>query len=239
LFLPLAALILLAAGCDAPVLPGTPNPANRPVPEDQVLDFDALYQRNCAGCHGQNGTLGPAPPLNDALFLAIVPDDVLQNVITSGRPGTPMAGFAPSHGGPLTAAQVEVLAKGLKTHWGATDQPRSNTTPPYLIEPTEPSEADRQAGAAVYATACAGCHGKQGEGGDTAGAINDQAFLQLISDQALRRLIITGRPDLGMPDYAGADGRPAEFKPLTAAEVDQLSALLAGWRSAAVEDAKP
>ena len=37
-------------------------------------DFALLYATNCAGCHGADGRLGPAPPLNDPLFLAIVPD---------------------------------------------------------------------------------------------------------------------------------------------------------------------
>ena len=52
------------------------------------------------------------------------------------------------------------------------------------------------------------------------------AFLALISDQASRRIIITGRPDLGMPNYAETDGRPEDFQPLTSAEIDDLVALL-------------
>jgi cytochrome c oxidase cbb3-type subunit 3/ubiquinol-cytochrome c reductase cytochrome c subunit len=62
------------------------------------------------------------------------------------------------------------------------------------------------------------------------GAINDPDFLALISDQALRRLVITGRPDLGMPDYADPKGRPEGFKPLTSQEVTDVVALLAYWR---------
>ena len=65
-----------------------------------------------------------------------------------------------------------------------------------------------------------------------AGAINDVAFLALTSDQTLRRIIITGRPDLKMPDYASRDGRAKDFAPLTSAEIDDLVALLAQWRSA-------
>ena len=86
----------------------------------------------------------------------------------------------------------------------------------------------------MFARACAGCHGDQGQGGKNGerpvGAINDPAFLALISDQALRRFAITGRPDLGMPAYDGTDGRPADFQPLTSEEIDDLVALLASWR---------
>src|SRR5262249_42171086 len=71
-------LVALAAGCD---LPGEPNPAERPNSADQVKDFGTLYATHCAGCHGADGKLGPAPPLNDPIFLAIVPDGELLRVI--------------------------------------------------------------------------------------------------------------------------------------------------------------
>jgi cytochrome c oxidase cbb3-type subunit III len=51
-----------------------------------------------------------------------------------------------------------------------------------------------------------------------------------MSDHALRRLAITGRPDLGMPAYDGKDGRAPDFQPLTSAEIDDVVALLAYWR---------
>jgi cytochrome c oxidase cbb3-type subunit 3/ubiquinol-cytochrome c reductase cytochrome c subunit len=61
------------------------------------------------------------------------------------------------------------------------------------------------------------------------GAINNPAFLALISDQALRRTIITGRPDLGMPAYDRKGGQA-----LTPADVDDLVALLRYWRQGSV-----
>ena len=62
--------------------------------------------------------------------------------------------------------------------------------------------------------------------------INDRAFLSLISDRELRRIVITGRPDLKMPNYAEKAGRPDDFQPLTAGDVADLVALLASWRTA-------
>ena len=82
----LTLLVVLTGGCD---LPGKPREADRPVPADQVKNFNALYSTRCAGCHGADGKLGPAPPLNDPLFLAIVPDAELLRVITEGRAVTP------------------------------------------------------------------------------------------------------------------------------------------------------
>src|SRR5262249_26072503 len=145
-----------AAGCD---LPGRPNPAERPVPADQVVEFAALYKQNCAGCHGADGQLGPAPPLNDPLFLALVPDAVLEQVVTEGRPGTPVPAVARARGGSLTDAQVKVLAGGLKPRWGAAGQ-TTDGAPPYLA--SGGSSSGR--GAEVFAQACAGCHGENGRG---------------------------------------------------------------------------
>jgi mono/diheme cytochrome c family protein len=215
---------LATAGC------GKPNPADRPLRPEQVTDFAVLYRQNCAGCHGADGKLGPAPPLNDPLFLAIVPRAELQRVIADGRSGTPMPAFAPDRGGSLTDEQVRILALGVEEKWGGIAAPQP--LPSYDAPEKEQGSKDR--GVQVFARACAGCHGDQGQGGkhgaEVVGAVNDRAFLALISDQALRRLIITGRPDLGMPSYAEAAGRPKDYQPLTSQEIADLAALLAYWR---------
>ena len=192
--------------------------------------------RACAGCHGADGKLGPAPPLNDPVFLAIVPDAELRHVISEGRAvsavqRSPMPAFARAGGGPLTEAQVQVLAEGIKKRWGPAAS--GEAIPPYF-SPAGTKNANMDEAARVFARACAGCHGRQGEGGEhdggPVGAINDPAFLALIGDKALRRTMITGRPDLGMPAYDDAAGRPADFRPLTSAQIDDLVALLASWR---------
>jgi cytochrome c oxidase cbb3-type subunit 3/ubiquinol-cytochrome c reductase cytochrome c subunit len=223
----------VAAGCD---LPGKPKEADRPAPADQVKSFDTLYGARCAGCHGIDGKLGPAPSLNDPVFLAIVPDAELRHVIAEGRAvsatqRSPMPGFALARGGPLTDAQVQVLADGIKKRWGRA---APGEAPPPYVTPQGTWIGNLDEGARVFARACAGCHGRQGQGGEhggrSVGAINDPAFLALISNTALRRTVITGRPDLGMPAYNGTDGRTDDFRPLTSAQIDDLLALLASWR---------
>jgi mono/diheme cytochrome c family protein len=211
-------LLLLLAGCD---WPGKPKDTDRPIPAEQVEDFSTLYSVHCAGCHGTEGRDGPAPPHNDPLFLAIVPDEVLRRVISEGRTGTPMTAFVKDRGGPLTAKQIDIIAKGIKPRWSPTVE--VNGTPlPYLLSSAK--AGDKQAGLKVFARDCARCHGERGEGGD-AGPINDSSFLSLVSDQVLRRYIITGRPDFGMPNYI--DRKDAD---LTSQEINDLVALLAYWR---------
>jgi len=208
------------AGCD---WPGKPKDTDRPIPADQIADFGTLYNTHCAGCHGADGQGGPAPPHNDPLFLAIVPDEVLRQVITEGREGTPMTAFAKDKGGPLTSKQIGIVAKGIKQHWAAPEKVKGHP-PPYLISSAK-GVGDKRKGLKVFARDCAMCHGDVGQGSDDAGAIDDPAFLMLVSDQALRRYIITGRPDFGMPNYIDRDD--AE---LTSEEINDLIALLANWR---------
>jgi cytochrome c oxidase cbb3-type subunit 3/ubiquinol-cytochrome c reductase cytochrome c subunit len=192
----------------------------------------------CAGCHGVDGKLGPAPSLNDPIFLAIVPDAELRRVISEGRAvsanqRSPMPAFARARGGPLTEAQVQVLADGIKKRWKPA---AAGEAPPPYLTPGSTWIGKQDEGARVFARACAGCHGREGQGsengGQPVGAINEPAFLALISDTALRRTMITGRPDLGMPAYNGNDGRPDDFRPLTSVEIDNLLALLTSWRQA-------
>jgi mono/diheme cytochrome c family protein len=222
---------LLAVGCN---LPGQPNPADKFKRPEEIKDFGKLFEQNCAGCHGADGKLGPAPPLNDPVFLAIVPDEVLRQTITKGRPGTPMPAFARTHGGTLTEDQVEILAAGLKLKWqDPAKKIDAASYPPYLLPAGIAGQPED--GAKLFAVACATCHGDKGQGGkrddQPVGAINDWAFLSLCSDQVLRRYIITGRPDLGMPDCKDMNWRKyPDFKPLTNNDVTALTNLLIEWR---------
>ncbi len=197
------ALLLATAGltgCDS--LPGKPDPADRYVEPQKITDFDTLYDKSCAGCHGAGGTLGPARALNDPLFLAVAGVSNLEKVITHGRKGTAMPPFAISEGGALAKVQVTALAKGLVEKWGGT--PPKGSLPPY-------TEAESQAagllpgnvaeGGRAYETFCRECHGVAGKGGERGGSVVDGSFLALASNQSLRTTIIAGRTDLGMPNY--------------------------------------
>src|SRR5262249_51181169 len=149
--------------CD---LPGKPGEADRPVPADQVKDFDALYSARCAGCHGADGKLGPAPPLNDPLFLAVVPDAELLRVISEGRAVTaaqrsPMPAFTRARGARRPDARVGGRAEGIKRRGGRA---APGAAPPPYLSPASGEGGNRDEGARVFARACAHCHGKDGEG---------------------------------------------------------------------------
>lgn len=225
-------LALAVAGCNK--LPGKPNPADRPLLPAQRTDFDYLFAKNCSGCHGADGTLGPAPPLADPLFLTIVPEEQMLRVVTDGRSGTPMPAFARQNQGALTEQQIKILVTGIRQRWTKGDLPAAKP-PEYLVaadaEPASAAAVER--GSKLFAQACAICHGTDGKTEDPdakPGGLNNPALLTLISNQALRRIIITGRHDLGMPNFADGTARGPDFQPLSSDDVTDLVALLASWR---------
>ncbi len=150
----LVAAAALAGGCN---LPGVPNKADRPIPANQVMDFNVLYAAHCAGCHGADGKLGPAPPLNDAIFFAIVPDAELLRVVREGRnvhpaQKTPMPGFGQNLGGPLTDAQVKALAEGIKKRWqNSTIGPKERSSLPAYFADKTAGGGNKDEGIRVFA----------------------------------------------------------------------------------------
>jgi cytochrome c oxidase cbb3-type subunit III len=217
------AVLLAFAGCNLPGKPGPDDIVRRP---SDNLDPVALYSQNCAGCHGADGKLGPAPPVSDPVYLAIVDDDTLRQVISKGRPGTPMSAFAQSEGGMLTAKQVDAIVAGLRQRWGKPDVLQGVTAPSYAAK----TRGNPREGAAVFATYCASCHGANGTGSDKVGSIVDRHYLTLVSDQGLRTIAIIGRPDFDAPDWrSNVPGHP-----MTDQEISDVVAWLAAQRPAGV-----
>lgn len=195
--IPSAALLLALAACDG--LPGRPTEAERPLRPAEVVDFATLYGTNCAGCHGADGRLGPARPLNDVVYLGAVGPERLRRITADGVPGSLMPGFGPAAGGNLTEQQIEIVVSGMIARWGGVAVPQDGGVPSYAG--TEPGDPER--GESVFAVSCSGCHGRDGRGGPEGGSVVDKAYLALVSDQALRSAVIFGRLDLGMPDWRG------------------------------------
>jgi mono/diheme cytochrome c family protein len=223
---PVAAAVLAAAAlvaCDRVRMPGRPGPDSVEIRPDRVRDFALLYSENCSGCHGPDGRgTGAAMGLANPVYLAIADDAVLTRATGQGVPASLMPAFARSSGGELTDEQVAILVAGIRA-WARPDALGGAVPPPYAGGGGEPAR-----GAAVFAAACASCHGEAGAGGSKAGSVVDGSFLGLVSDQGLRTTVIAGRPDLGHPDWRGDGKRPA----LTAEQVSDVVAWLVSQRPA-------
>jgi len=205
-------------------LPGKPAADSVPIAPDQVLDFDFLYAKNCAGCHGQNGKGGAATSLADPLYLAYADPATIRNVAAKGVAGTAMPAFAQSSGGLLTDAQIDAVVHGIETRWSRSNSLPREALPPY--RPVSPGDALR--GAEAFQAYCASCHGSAGKGGPRGGSIVEPAFLALVSDQGLRTTVTVGRSDLGSPNWC--QDVPAQC--MSAQEVSDVVAWLASQRAA-------
>jgi mono/diheme cytochrome c family protein len=201
---------MLLSGCGSPH--GQPLKGSEALAPNEILDFETLYAENCAGCHGAEGRGGAAIALANPVYLAIADDAAMRKVIANGVRGTAMPAFAESACGMLTDKQIDVI----------TTQIRSRLSRPANVDAANlPSYAPKSAGnvsqgEAAYKTYCESCHGPNGRGGPKGSAITDDSFLALISDQELRTIVISGRPELGAPDWrANVPGKPMSDQEIT------------------------
>ncbi len=148
---------------------------------------------NCAGCHGVGGVGGSAPfTLTDskAKFVASVTwqapalntvllrysKDEVRDILTYGRPGTPMPAWGLAGGGPLTAQQLDELiayldsiqltSKEAKAEVEAAIRADLGLAKDAVIDYTDPAVGKTifnlglKSGAAGGAYSCARCHTK-------------------------------------------------------------------------------
>jgi cytochrome c oxidase cbb3-type subunit III len=201
---------ILASGCGTPH--GQPSKDSEVLAPNEVLEFGTLYAENCAGCHGAEGRGGAAIALNNPVYLAIADDAAIRKVILKGVPGTAMPSFGQSAGGMLTDAQIDVITKEIRSRWSKQGILDAATVPSYAPK----SIGDAQRGEVAYKTFCESCHGPGGAGASKGSAITNDSFLALVSDQELRTIVITGRPELGAPDWRGnVPGRPMSDQEVT------------------------
>ena len=200
-----------------------PQTNSQPVAPNQLLDFGTLYAQNCAGCHGAEGRGGASIALANPVYLAIVDETTMRNIVANGVRGTSMPAFAQQAGGMLTEQQIEAITSGMVSRWGRK-QVLDGTNPPSYVAKAA-GNVDR--GQLVFGTYCASCHGSEGGGTPRGSAMTNDSFLALVSDQALRTIVITGRPELGAPDWRGnVPGRP-----MTDQEITDVVAWLASRRA--------
>jgi mono/diheme cytochrome c family protein len=207
----------LFSSCDW--MPGRPKESDRWQPPHAEKNFAVLYDSNCVACHSNGKTVGASVSMNDPLYLAIIPHEILRKVIAEGIPGTLMPGFAKAAGGQLTDAQIDALVQGIYK-W-AEEKPITNGNLPPYSAPI----GDASRGAAAYNTYCAKCHGADGKGGKS-GSVVDSDYLRLVSEQYLRTVTIAGRPELGMPNYQQNESG----KPMSPEEISDIVAWLASHR---------
>ena len=87
-----------------------------PTTEESIALGGQLFAANCSRCHGPEGQGTPrAPSLNVKSFLTSTNDQAIQQIITSGVPGTAM----PTWGDRMTNAEIQAIV-GFIRQWEAT-----------------------------------------------------------------------------------------------------------------------
>jgi cytochrome c oxidase cbb3-type subunit 3 len=212
--------LALLPACSTPH--GEPQKGSEPVAPNQVVDFGTLYAQNCAGCHGAEGRGGASIALANPVYLAIVDEKAMHNVVANGIRGTSMPAFAQNAGGLLTEEQINVIISGIFSRWRRKGILDGANPPSYTARTTGNAEH----GEIVFGTYCASCHGSEGAGTSKGSAITNDSFLALVSNQGLRTIVITGRPELGAPDWRGN----VPGKPMSDQEITDVVAWLASRR---------
>lgn len=173
----------------------------------------ALFRGHCAGCHGGRGEGGIGVSLDRPSFLAIASDQYLRDTILTGRKHTAMPAAYD-----FSAGDVSDLVAFLRS----LHPLRSSFSEVKALLPA----ASKATGAKLYAARCAGCHGKDGEGG-IGSVLASDSFLALADDRFLYRALVEGRPGTGMPAW----------RHLSSADAADILAFLRGWqKSPAVAD---
>ena len=150
--------------------------------------------------------------LANPVYLAIVDENAMRNVVANGVRGTSMPAFAQSAGGLLTDDQINAITSGMFSSWQRKGSLDGTNPPPYIAKTT----GDPARGEIAFGIYCASCHGTEGGGTAKGSAITNDSFLALISDQELRTIVITGRPDLGAPNWLeNVPGRPMSDQEIT------------------------
>ncbi len=104
----------------------------------------------------------------------------------------------------------------------------STTLPGCLEDNPPPTPSKIELGLVVYEKYCGFCHGAQGEGyiSPAANALSNQDFLKAASDDFIRDAINMGRPDTKMSAWSDEYGGP-----LSAADVENLTAAIRAWQT--------
>ena len=162
-----------------------------------------LYRSNCGNCHGIGGAGALGPSLRTAEFLSTVDDRYLASAIIKGRPDTAMPAW--TH---LEAKGVADVIRHARSWYSG---------PPKKFE-LYLARGDWDRGRILFEGTCAGCHGRNAEGG-VGPQLANPTFLDSVSDAMLREWISYGK--LGTPMLGFLRGEQGVVE-MSASQIDDI-----------------
>jgi len=149
------------------------------------INARAIFESRCVACHGLDGNKIEGVRLGDPQFLGDEGEALIVRAISEGRGGMPA--FSRDKGGPLSAQEIEAVARSLKG----------------LGQKGQAAPAGQ--GQELYAKNCAACHGEKGDGLPTAN-LGSKAFLEGRGQDGLAKATDEGKG--GMPAFGPGKGGP-------------------------------
>lgn len=196
-------------------------------------DGATLYSTFCAACHGKGGEgrrypgMPFFPSVGNPDFLAVASERFLTQSVTYGRPGRRMPAWGEKEGG-LRAGEIKEVVAYLRTLGGGVSPPAG------VDEPRRWAAGDVEAGAKLFSTYCAGCHGPKGEGA-VAVALNNPVLLKA-SDTYFFETISRGRSNTVMEGFA----KPKATHPaLSTAEIEAIVSHIRTWEATEKKEGEP
>ena len=190
-----------------------------------ATDGRTLYGTFCAACHGPNGEgmrypgMTAFPAIGNPDFLALASDEFLTRTITHGRPGRRMTAWGEKEGG-LRAAEVQAVVAELRRLGGGRTCERDS-------KPARWANGELAEGTRLFASDCAPCHGKSGEGAEGP-ALANPGLLAAATDTYLFETIRRGRRGTTMLGFA----EPSSVRPaLAPSEIESLVTYLRSLES--------
>jgi mono/diheme cytochrome c family protein len=176
---------------------------DRPIdlPSGDPEQGDLQYHYLCSRCHGEFGEGNTGPAILTEDFQDLAGDRYLYETISSGRSHTAMFGWS-----------TDVQGAGQLDRQGVSDiiaymRNFSGSERDYVYSGSNPGNAGP--GKELFESHCTECHGKEGEG-SKAPALNNQEFLNAVSNGYIMATISLGREGTKMPSWGrGAEEYPA------------------------------
>ncbi len=198
-----------------------------------VISATDLYAENCAVCHGAAGEGIAGNPALDSEAVQLMSESDLNKVISRGRDGTLMAGWAVDEGGVFSNSQIDDLVTLVQqVNWVYVENrvAELDLTPPEVIQmevsqemlaslSALPNGEALSTGLSAYAENCSACHGANGAGTVIAPAI-DTAELRDTASELIVSVVNEGVPGTLMASW---DGK------LSQEEINSVVDLIYAW----------
>ena len=182
------------------------------------------YHYLCSRCHGLYGQGDTGPAIQNPDFLAAASDGFLTAMITYGRRGTAMFGWATavSQQERLSAQDVADVIAFLRI---------TSASRPLEVIYAGPNFGSSERGAPLFTSHCAECHGRAGEG-PKAPALNSQELINAATNGYFFATISLGRSSTAMPSWGKEAG---DRSALSVQERQDIVSFIRGWQRVVIK----